>query len=131
MTRIFSSQECLLLLASKDRYKAFTHTRCQNWKTGTETGKRLNKHSASKSHIQAISLWVERQAREKSCCSADLALSRDVASLNRYYLSARAGAQAILDGWSQSQKNLNGGAGAGARNLSSGSQPCFHLLLMT
>ena len=31
-----------------------------------ETGKGLNKHSASKSHIQAISMWVERQARKKA-----------------------------------------------------------------
>jgi len=90
MTRIFTSKECLLLFASNDRDKVFTHTRCQNWKTGTETGKGLNKHSADKSHIQAISVWVERQAKEKSCSSADLALSRDVVSRNRYYLSARA-----------------------------------------
>ena len=90
MTRIFTSKECLLLFASNDRDKVFTHTRCQNWKTGTETGKGLNKHSADKSHIQAISVWVERQAKEKSCSSADLALSRDVVSSNRYYLSARA-----------------------------------------
>jgi len=81
----------LLLLASNDRDKVFTRTRCQNWKTGMETGKGLNKHSASKSHIQAVSVWVERQAREKSCYSADLVLSRDVVSRNRYcYLSARA-----------------------------------------
>jgi len=80
----------LLLLASNDRGKAFTHTICQNWKTGTETGKGLNKHSTSNSHIQAVSVWVERQSREKSCSSADAALSRDVVSRNRYYLSARA-----------------------------------------
>ena len=90
MTRIFSSKECLLLLASHGRNKVFTHTRCQNWKTGKETGKGLNKHSADESHIQAISVSVERQAREKSCFSADLALSRGVVSRNRYYLSARA-----------------------------------------
>jgi len=66
------------------RNKVFTHTRCQNCKTGTETGQGPNKHSASKSYIQAISMWVERQAREKSCSSADLALSTGVVSLNRY-----------------------------------------------
>jgi len=83
--------ECLLLLAPNDREKVFTHTICQNWKTGMETGKGLNKHSTSKSHIQAVSVWVERQAREKSCSSADLVLSRDVVSRNKYYyLSARA-----------------------------------------
>jgi len=56
----------LLPLACNGRDKVFTHTRCQNWKTGMETGKGLNKHSASKSHIQAISMWVERQARKKA-----------------------------------------------------------------
>jgi len=40
--------------ASNGRDKVFTHTRCQNWKTAAETGKGLNKHSASKSHIQAV-----------------------------------------------------------------------------
>jgi len=80
----------LLLLASNDIDKVFTHTRRQNLKTGVETVKRLNKHSASKSHNQAISVWVERQAREKSCSSVDLALSQDVVSRNKYYLSARA-----------------------------------------
>ena len=90
MTRICSSKECLLLLVSNDRDKVLNQTRCQNWKTGTETGNRLNKHSASKSHIQVISMWVERQAREKSCSSVDLALSRDLVSRNRYYLSSRA-----------------------------------------
>jgi len=90
MSRIFRSKECLLLLASNDRDKVFTHTRCQNWKTGTKTGKGLSKHSDSKSHIQVISVWVELQAREKSCSSTDIALSRDVVSRNRYYISARA-----------------------------------------
>jgi len=80
----------LLLRASNDRDKVFTHTRCQNLKTGTKIGKGLSKHSASKSNIQVISAWVERQAREKSCSSAYLALSRDVVSRKRYYFSARA-----------------------------------------
>jgi len=80
----------LLLLASYGRDKLFTHTRCQKWNTGTETGKGLNKNSASKSHIQPMSAWVERQAREKSCSSVELALSRGVVSHNRYHLSARA-----------------------------------------
>jgi len=89
MTRIFSLKECLLLLASNGRDEVFTHRRCQNRKTGAETGKGLNKHSAIKSHIQAIAMWVERQATEKSCSSADLALSRCVVSRNRYCLPAR------------------------------------------
>jgi len=80
----------LLLLASNDRDKVFTHTRCQNWKTGTKTGKGLSKHSACKSLFQVISVWVERQTREKSFSSADLALSRDVVSRNRYCFYARA-----------------------------------------
>ena len=95
-----------------------------------ETGKGLNKHSASKSHIQAVSVWVERQAREKSCYSADLVLSRDVVSRNRYcYLSARAvkpGPEPkrfwmVGVGWLEPEpkKHLNGGAAVGAWNLSS------------
>jgi len=50
----------------------------------------LNKYPARKSHIQAISMCVERHARVKSCSSADLALSRDLVSRNSYYLLARA-----------------------------------------
>jgi len=61
-----------------------------------------------------MSVWLERQAREKSESSAGLALSLDVVSRNRYYLPAGAGAQAILDVWSRSPNFLNGGAGVGA-----------------
>jgi len=86
----YSSKECLLLLASDDRDKVITRTRCLSWKAGTETGMGLNKYPARKSHIQAISMCVERHARVKSCSSADLALSRDLVSRNSYYLLARA-----------------------------------------
>jgi len=62
---------CRKFLASNDRDKVFTYTGFQNWKTG----KGLNTHSSGISRIQAMSVWVERQAREKSSSLVELALS--------------------------------------------------------
>jgi len=54
---------CRKFLASNDRDKVFTHTGFQNWKTGTETGKGLNKHSSS-TGVANTSIAIDRSIAE-------------------------------------------------------------------
>ena len=64
----------------------FTRKGFQNWKTALENGKGFQKHAQSKSHTQAMSIWLEKMKRQETGQSISTLLSQNQLEKNRYYV---------------------------------------------
>ncbi|KAL7395107.1 hypothetical protein ABVT39_010232 [Epinephelus coioides] len=66
----------------------FSVTGFQDWKHAVETGKGLNKHTASKEHLTCEALWRDKERRIHTSKEISTLINTDQLQRNRYYLSA-------------------------------------------
>ena len=59
-----------------------------DWKHAIETGKGLNKHTASKEHLACEAMWRDSEKRKETGKEISTILNSEQLARNRYYMSA-------------------------------------------
>lgn len=79
---------CRQFSHSGTKENAFITTGFRNWKQALTKDKGFQKHALSQSHIISMSMWTEKEEREKMNLSVSSLVYNDVLEKNRYYVQS-------------------------------------------
>ena len=75
--------------AGNEKDVIFTVRGFTNWKAALETGRGLQKHASSYTHVQAAATWAEHTAREATGATIDsMLVGKTALEKNRYYVKS-------------------------------------------